>query len=132
MVQDSDHCSSRHQIYFLVKLVYFFAKSDTIFFSCIGQGFRLQFWDLCILSNPFPDYKPKKSEFFETGHLCTISVFRKNRRRPISKKIRKTMQKLEIRRRCGPTPVARGVSWAKAPQLAARPKQGLQSPWDLL
>jgi len=40
------------------------------------------------------------------------------------KKIRKTGQKriLEIRRHCGPTPVARGGSKAKAPPLAARPK----------
>jgi len=31
----------------------------------------------------------------------------------------------------GPTPVARGGCGAKAPQLAARPKRGLQLPWYL-
>ena len=41
-------------------------------------------------------------------------------------KIRKTMQnrRLEIRKSCGPTPVARGGSMDKAPPLATRPKQG--------
>jgi len=50
------------------------------------------------------------------------------------KKIRNTGQKrgLEIQRDCGPTPVARGGCGTKAPPLAARPKGGLQRPWDLL
>ena len=44
------------------------------------------------------------------------------------------MQKsrLEIRKHCGPTPVARGSSGANVPLLAARPKRDLQLPWDLL
>ena len=37
---------------------------------------------------------------------------------------------LEIRRGCGPTPVARGGCRAKAPPLAARPKRGLHLPWE--
>jgi len=50
------------------------------------------------------------------------------------KKIRNTGQKrgLEIQRDCGPTPVARGGCGTKALPLAARPKGGLQRPWDLL
>ena len=142
--QDSHHSSRRHQNFFSDILVRFFRNWTGNFFVLWNP---LRIWVPFLrsvhLQEPIPGLKTgKKLKISEIGQLWSdvvtmfdLKFFGKIWRETCDcKKIKKTGQKsgLEIRRRSGLTPMARSSSGAGAPPIAARPKWGLQSPWDLL
>ena len=97
-----------------------------IFFQFLtATNFWVHVWYQWVLGHFFLTAKPNKNQKFWDRTTVQSQFFRKTtiRRRLISKLSKKTDPKpgMEIRRNCGPTPVARNCSGAKAPPLAARP-----------